>query len=118
VARILLVEDEPLVRELADEDLTLAGHEVVAARDGEEAIAILQQDDRFDLLFTDIRMPGTVDGWQLGEEARRMIPAIKILYASGLADGGRLCGDHERRLQKPYRNEDLMEKLAELDVSV
>ena len=118
MARILLVEDEPLVRELADEDLTLAGHAVVAARDGEEALAILQDDAGFEVLFTDINMPGSVDGWQLAEEAKRMIPPIKVVYASGLSDGGRQCLAHERRLQKPYRIEDLMEMLAELDVRV
>jgi CheY-like chemotaxis protein len=118
MARILLVEDEPLVRELADEDLTLAGHTDVAARDGEEALVILQGDAWFEVLFTDINMPGSVDGWQLAEEARRMIPSIKVVYASGLSDGGRQCGADERRLQKPYRIEDVMEMLAELDVRV
>ena len=114
ISRILLAEDEVLVRELAIEDLTEAGFSVVAARNGDAALAILQDDRQFDLLFTDIRMPGLLDGWALAAEARRLVPGLKVIYATGLdeTDGGFVAGD--KVLQKPYRLDALMSAIAEL----
>jgi CheY-like chemotaxis protein len=112
MAKILLVEDEMLVRELALEDLTDAGHEVTAAGTGDEALAILQKDPRYDVLFTDIRMPGDVDGWQLAEHARQLAPAIRIIYATGLNDDAGQVRPDERMLTKPYRRNDLLGALA------
>jgi CheY-like chemotaxis protein len=116
MARILLAEDEPLLRELAIEDLTDAGFEVVAARDGDAALAILQDDQAFDLLFTDIRMPGATDGWALAEQAKRVVPGLKVIYSSGLSDPGTAMGPGERILMKPYRLEHLLSVLKELEV--
>ncbi len=114
MARILLAEDEVLVRELAFEDLSDAGFDVVAARDGESALAILQDDRAFDVLFTDIRMPGSVDGWQLAEEAKRLIPGLKAIYSTGLDDSDRQLDPGDRLLKKPYRLEDLLDLLRDL----
>jgi CheY-like chemotaxis protein len=114
MTRILLAEDEVLVRELAFEDLSEAGYQVVAARDGEEGMAILQQDRGFDLLFTDIRMPGAVDGWDLAAEARRLIPGIPVLFASGLSDSQGDIGPADRFVVKPYKLADVLATLREL----
>ena len=84
--KILLVEDEMLVRELAFEDLVDAGHDVTVAGSGDEALGILRRDQGFEVLFTDIRMPGELDGWQLAERARDLIPGLKIIFATGLND--------------------------------
>lgn len=116
MARILLVEDEMLVRELALEDLIDAGFEVAPAGDGDQAMAILQEDKTFDLLFTDIKMPSSIDGHELAAEAKRLIPGIKVIYASGLADIGP-AGENERYLAKPYRCETLLALLDELGLS-
>jgi len=113
MSRILLVEDEMLVRELALEDLTDAGYEVSPASDGDQAMAILEEDRAFDLLFTDIKMPSSIDGHELAEQAKRLIPGIKVIYASGMADVGP-AGDDERYLPKPYRRETLFAFLEEL----
>ena len=118
MARILLVEDEMLVRELAHEDLVDAGHEVMAAHDGEEAIRILERDDAFDVLFTDIRMPGSVDGWGVAEAARRRTPEIKVIYATGLADADRPMGEGEWRFQKPYKIDAVLKILKESGLTV
>jgi CheY-like chemotaxis protein len=107
MARILLVEDEMLLRELALEDLSDAGFEVVAASNGDEALAILQGDGAFDLLFTDIKMPGTLDGHGLAAEAKRLIGGLKVIYASGLAHAGQI-DENERYLAKPYSRETLL----------
>jgi CheY-like chemotaxis protein len=113
MARILLVEDEMLLRELALEDLSDAGFETVPAADGDEALAILQGDRAFDLLFTDIKMPGTLDGRGLAAEAKRLIPGLKVIYASGLADVGP-THENERSLAKPYGRHTLLALLKDL----
>lgn len=116
MARILLVEDEMLVRELALEDLTEAGHDVVSASDGDEALAIVESDRGFDLLFTDIKMPSSIDGRELAAQAKQLIPQLKVIYATGLADAG-ITDAEQRCLQKPYRREALLELVAALGLS-
>jgi CheY-like chemotaxis protein len=108
MAKILLVEDEMLVRELAFEDLSDAGHEVTTAGSGDEALALLRGGEGFDVLFTDIRMPGGIDGWQLAAEAKRIIPGLKVVYATGLNDDTGRLAQGERMLTKPYRKNDLL----------
>jgi CheY-like chemotaxis protein len=115
MAKILLVEDEMLVRELAFEDLTDAGFDVVTASDGDEAMGVLNDDLAFDLLFTDIKMPSSIDGRELAETAKRLIPGLPVIYASGLADIGPADAD-ERYLPKPYRRETLLKLLEDLGV--
>lgn len=112
MAKVLLVEDEMLVRELAFEDLTDAGHDVTAAGSGDEALAILRQDQAFDVLFTDIRMPGEIDGWQLADEARELIPTLKIIFATGLNDDAGWKRPEDRMLAKPYRKDELLHALG------
>lgn len=114
MARILVVEDEPLVRELAFEDLSEAGFEVVAARDGDEALEMLERDRGFDLLFTDIKMPSAIDGWELAERCKALIPGVKVIFATGLSDDYGRMGAGDRFLQKPYRRDSLLKMLAEL----
>jgi CheY-like chemotaxis protein len=117
MARILVVEDEPLVRELAFEDLSEAGFEVIAARDGDEALEILGQDRGFDLLFTDIKMPSAIDGWDLAEQCKALVPGIKVIFATGLSDDYGRMGPGDRFLQKPYRREALLKMLEELGIA-
>lgn len=112
--RILLVEDEFLVRELAYEDLTDAGYDVVAAGSGDEALHLLEQNGSFDLLFTDIRMPGEVDGWELGRRARSSNPGLGIVYASGYSDRIKSLDGQERFLKKPYRASEVIAAVREL----
>ena len=112
--RILVVEDEVLLRELAVEDLTDAGFEVVAACNGDAALTALQSDRSFDLLFTDISMPGTIDGWELAMAARRLVPGLKVIYSTGLDESDRGLEATERLVQKPYRLTALLAALEEL----
>lgn len=110
MAKVLLVEDEMLVRELAFEDLSEAGHDVTAASNGDEALALLRDERRFEILFTDIKMPGTVDGWQLAEEGRRLIPDLKVVYATGFGEDAQLDSE-DRVLSKPYSKDDLLDAM-------
>ena len=114
MGRVLLVEDELLVREVAAEDLGEAGFEVTPASDGDEALAILREGAGFDLLFTDIRMPGSTDGWDLAREAKRMIPGLRVIYATGLGDAGEGMSDGESYVRKPYNLKDLRQALGTL----
>jgi CheY-like chemotaxis protein len=112
--KALLVEDELLVREVAAEDLAEAGFEVTAASDGDEALGILREDASFDLLFTDIRMPGSADGWELARQAKKLIPGLRVIYATGLGEAGDGLDEGECYVRKPYNLKDLRQALGKL----
>ena len=113
-ARILVVEDDDDVRELAVSVLRDNGYDVTQAASGGIALAILDQDLPFDLLFTDIVMPGEPNGIKLAEWARRLRPDIKILYTTGF---GALRFDNRSLgevLAKPYRSKQLANAVQQL----
>jgi len=83
--QILLVEDEGLIRMMTAEALQDEGFEVVEALNGDEAVKLLDGPERFDILFTDVRMPGSLDGVEVALHARRRYPAIPIVVTSGYA---------------------------------
>ncbi|HLV06093.1 MAG TPA: response regulator [Croceibacterium sp.] len=112
--KVLLVEDELLVREVAAEDLSDLEFKVVSASDGDEALARLQEQQDFDLLFTDIRMPGSADGWALASEAKRLIPGLRVIYATGFGDAGDNLEPGECYVRKPYNQDELKKALATL----
>ena len=112
--KALVAEDEMLIRALMLEDLTEAGFSVTAVCTGDEALAMIEQGDRFDLLFTDISMPGAVDGWELGRRARALLPDVKVIYATGHSTGDVVLSPHERQITKPYRYEDVLGVLKDL----
>lgn len=112
--RVLLVEDELLVREVAAEDLAECGFEVTSASDGDEALAILQDSVDFDLLFTDIRMPGGTDGWELAREANQRIPSLRVIFATGLGEADDGLDERECVVRKPYNLKDLRHALGAL----
>ena len=84
-ARILLVEDEGLVRMMTAEALRDEGFEVVEAASGDEAAKLLGGAPAFDVLLTDVRMPGLLDGVDLAVQARLQAPSIPVLVVSGYA---------------------------------
>ncbi len=84
--RILLVEDDPGVRGFSAGNLRRLGYDVVAASDGHEALSILELDTSFDLLFSDIEMPGGLNGIQLAAQARALLPDLPVLFMSGYPD--------------------------------
>jgi two-component system NtrC family sensor kinase len=110
---VLVVEDEPDVRDVAVEGLRALGYKTLSAGDAEGALAILRQDGRIDLLFSDVVMPGPRDGVQLCDEARRLRPGLKVLLTSGYDTvlGGTPAGT--RILSKPYDNTRLAEQVRE-----
>ena len=84
-ARVLLVEDEGLIRLVTAEYLRDEGFEVVEAWDGDEAARLLDACDGFDVLFTDVRMPGMLDGVDVAVRARHRYPELPVLVVSGYA---------------------------------
>jgi CheY-like chemotaxis protein len=82
-ARVLLVEDEPLVRMLLAEELREVGLTVVEAASAGEALSFLSVADPVDVVVTDIQMPGGMDGLELADQIRQTHPAIPIVLTSG-----------------------------------
>ena len=111
--KILVVEDDPLVREMAVDVLTEEGFEVIEASNGEQALRHCAE-HAADLLFTDIRLPGSVDGWDIAERCRDGNPQIPVVYASGHSPVRARPVSGGVWLQKPYRPEHLVETLRSL----
>jgi CheY-like chemotaxis protein len=93
------------------------GYRVIEAVDGRDALARLAGGVAVDLLFTDVVMPGGVNGWELAESARRLHPDLRVLLTSGyaleaLAERGRLPVG-AKILNKPYRKADLAKRVRE-----
>ncbi|MDP3613902.1 MAG: response regulator, partial [Rubrivivax sp.] len=108
---ILLDEDDVAVRQGAWAQLLALGYTVLEASDGPSAMAILRQRQDIDLLFTDVVMPGGMNGRALADAARQLHPHLHVLYTSGYTENaivhhGRL-DEGARLLGKPYRRGDL-----------
>jgi PAS domain S-box-containing protein len=112
-ARILVVEDNPQVAELAAAILDEWGHSVLRVGDASEALRKLEQDERFDLVFSDIVMPGGMNGLDLARLIRSRWPSLPVVLATGYNEA---AGNPEDEgfplLRKPYRPEDLLSAVA------
>ena len=109
-ASVLVVDDDDDVRALAVAILHDAGYRALPASNGDAAMTLLQNGLAVDLLFTDIVMPGELDGFRLAVEARRIQPDIKIVYTTGFAGfPARISGQvvAAPMLKKPYRPAEL-----------
>ena len=111
--RVLVVEDNDEVRHAVVDMLTGWGYRVVAAENPDVAAAILERDSGFDLLFTDVVMPGSISAIELAALAQRRRPDIAVLLTSGYARD--LIPVEDRpdypMIAKPYRGEELMARL-------
>jgi signal transduction histidine kinase len=108
---ILIVEDDALVREYVVTQIKRLGYETFAARNAAEALETIEAPGRIDLLFTDVIMPGGMNGRQLATEALKRRPGLKVLYTSGYTENAIV---HHGRLDagvlllpKPYVSSDL-----------
>ena len=111
---ILFAEDDALLRETVTMALENQGYAVIGAVDGDAALAILQQGGKVDLLFTDVMMPGGLNGVGLAQAARALRPTLKIMFASGYTDRQVLAAWPEDLdlLAKPYSLEALATRIA------
>ncbi|QDI78977.1 response regulator [Methylorubrum populi] len=112
---VLLVEDDEQVLGMAVESLEELRYRVIVTRNAAEALEHLHGVERIDILFSDVVMPGGMNGSQLAVEARRVRPDIKILLTSGYVanlDEGQVLGQGELPvLNKPYRRDELARSL-------
>lgn len=111
---VMVVEDEPLVRDIIVLELEDAGYDVVEAPDGATALALLEDGCDVDLLFTDIRMPGGVDGWQLAERARDLRSGLPVIYATGFTNDSPRLVAGSRLFKKPYKAEAVIASIRDL----
>lgn len=112
---ILVVDDEPALRDLAEEILSGAGYRVLTAKDGFIALEVLAS-QAVDCLLSDVIMPH-MDGFELAQKVRNTYPSIKIQLASGYSDQRASSRDnplHSSILYKPYSAAELLGKLAAL----
>ena len=113
---ILVVEDNEAVRYITTDLLVQLGYDVLEAREPLEALEILASDRKIDLMFSDVVMPGGIDGFGLAQEAKRLRPGLKLLLTSGFAefaDRPHAGIGQVRMLGKPYRQSELANALRE-----
>ena len=125
---ILVVEDDDVVRMLTTDVLEELGYRVVAAADSTEALHSLDVDSDFDLLMTDVGLPG-MSGHQLAEAARRLYPRLPVLFASGYVQGSQIESVSEMAgsqplegplgvIGKPFTLDQLRDKVGEMLAAV
>lgn len=121
-AVVLVVEDSTIIRMGAVDLVLAAGYEALQASDADEAIAVLESRGDVDLVFTDVQMPGTMDGIRLSHYIRDRWPPVKLIVASGaaiLAESSLPAGS--RFFAKPYDDDTIIQAMARLlsgDVSI
>lgn len=114
---VLLVEDDTLVLKYAAGQLEMMGYEVITAGNGPEALMLVEGGLQFDLLFTDVIMPGGMTGVELAGKVRAQRPGTPVLFTSGYTENAMLqqgripAGTH--LLSKPYRRADLAQRLEQ-----
>jgi CheY-like chemotaxis protein len=107
---ILVVEDDAKVRQVAVSTLQSLGFAVREAESGDAAIDMLREDDRVDLVLSDVKMPGALTGTDLARRLQQDWPAIKVLLTSGYVESEAEIAPFEM-IYKPYRVADLAEKV-------
>jgi CheY-like chemotaxis protein len=112
---VLIVEDEALLRMNAAEMIAEAGFEVAEAANADEAIAILEARPNIHVVFTDVQMPGSMDGLKLARFVRGRWPPIKIVATSGFVRVGEQdLPEGSRFVTKPYMAAEIVATLREL----
>ncbi len=110
--RVLVAEDEPDVLAMLTTTLSQAGYHVRKAKSGDEALRAFQWEPTFDVVLTDIVMPGTLQGTTLAKELRKLRPELQVVFMTGYASEAAFHGNGVReediRLMKPVRRNDLI----------
>ncbi len=110
---VLVVEDEPDMRQIAVSLLHDLGYQVLQAEHGAEAVATLKTEARVDLLLTDLVLPGGMSGAEIASEGRGAHPGIKVLIMSGYNDAGGQPGQSAEFLKKPFTRDLLARTVRE-----
>jgi CheY-like chemotaxis protein len=108
---VLVVEDEVLIRSAVAEYLRMSGNSVVEATNAAEAIALFAARVVVDVVFSDIQMPGPMDGLGLARWVRQHHPDIHVMLTSGNADANRAAGAAKAFFPKPYRSAEVAARI-------
>jgi CheY-like chemotaxis protein len=111
---ILVVEDDIVIRSPLAEYLRGAGYAVIEAANAAEATALFAAGTAIDLVFSDIRMPGPMDGFGLSRWIRQHHPAVRVALTSGAGNAARAAGVAEFFVSKPYRTEAVAARIGRL----
>ena len=112
--RVLVVEDEFLIRMTLTEALGDEGFDVVEAETGDAALPMLEADPNIRLLLTDIQLPGRLNGRALAQKARECKPTLPIIYMTGRPDPGDVTSPLDVFISKPYTLNDICEAARRL----
>ena len=113
--KVLVVEDEPILLLFATDVVEEAGYEAICAANADEAIRILSGRNDIRIVFTDIRMPGSMDGMKLAAAVRDRWPPIEIIVTSGHMNHEPLdMPARGKFFRKPYRTQHIIDALHEL----
>ncbi len=114
---ILVLEDDPDVRELTVLQLKSLGYNVVQAHDGQSALDVINEEEKIDLLLSDVVLPGGLRGPEVAKKARETKPELSVLFMSGYTqnalDSHPELGEASLLLNKPFRKKELAEKIRE-----
>ena len=112
---ILLVEDELALRMMMSDVLEDLGYGVIGARNGEEALNLIDAGESFDLLLTDVVMPGSIGGFELARRVREQLPDMPVIYTSGYTGytAEEMGIVKARLLQKPVSPTELAQAIAQ-----
>lgn len=111
--RILLVEDDAPIRKAVMDVLVDEGFEVVAAETGEQALERCREEP-LDVLFTDVRLPGKVNGWDVAEMCRLENPHLPVIYATGGYNSQSRMVPGATFFHKPYQPEEIIGAIRRL----
>lgn len=112
---VLVVEDEPLIRMAVIDDLEHAGFNVLEAETTDKALSLLRSHPEIQALFTDVEMPGSMDGLELAGKVHDRWPPIKILVTSGAVRvRSRELPEDARFMPKPYDSGDVISTIRDL----
>lgn len=116
--KILIVDDEEALRELASESLQELGYQVLTADNGHQALEILADEPEITLLFSDIIMPGGINGYELATQATTIYPQLKVLLVSGYTEKSQVKNKQSRftanLLSKPYTLSELAQRVKKV----
>lgn len=110
---VLVVEDEVLLRMMAGDLVEHAGLQPLLAADADEAVRILEIRDDIAIVFTDVHMPGSMDGIRLAAAVRDRWPPIRLIVVSGHLNGDPEIPEGSRYFAKPYVHDDIISALQE-----
>lgn len=112
--RVLIVEDEFLIRMTLVEALGDEGFDILEAESGDEALPMLLADRSIRLLLTDIKLPGELDGRELAQRARNERPDLPIIFMTGQPDPGDRATAYDLFISKPYTLNDICDAARRL----